>query len=443
MRKWISFSPGYQSGRFEQKLYQMVNDFKHAVVLTDQYPFYSGHAHQYHEFSVLAGFGALNVWDEDINQLESEAYRLNDWLLGYFSYDLKNEFESGLSSSNWDFAGFQNFGFFQPRFMIRRTGESWHLGYESDCDTQQDALSFVEKIRGYSVHENYDLPSITFQSNVSREEYLQTVEKLKHHIRKGDIYEINYCIDFFCERVAIDPARVFSELMKIAPMPFSTLLRHNESFLMSASPERYLRKRGARVLSQPMKGTAKRNPSKSEDYKVMKQLAESDKERAENIMIADLVRNDLARVAARGTVKVDDLCSVFPFPGVYQMISTVSAQMHPDAHWVDPIKYSFPMGSMTGAPKISAMELIEKYEKSARGLYSGAVGYITPELDFDFNVVIRSFLYNQASQYLSYSVGSAITDVCNASMEYEECLLKAENLRNVFNKKTQYGSFAG
>lgn len=443
MRKWFSFSPGYHSGRFEQKIYQMVNDFKHAVVLTDQYPFYNGHAHQYHEFSLLAGFGALNVWDKDIWQFESEAYALRDWLLGYFSYDLKNEFETGLVSSNSDLTGFQNFGFFQPRFLIRKTGENWHLGYDNNSDTQEEALKFIDEIRNCSVHENYDLPSIAFQSNVSREEYLHTVEKLRHHIRKGDIYEINYCIDFFCERIAIDPARVFVELMKIAPMPFSALLRHNESFLMSASPERYLRKRGARVLSQPMKGTAKRDPSNPEDYQVMKQLAESDKERAENIMIADLVRNDLSRVAARGTVQVDDLCSVFPFPGVYQMISTISAQMHTDAHWLDPVRYSFPMGSMTGAPKISAMHLIEKYEKSARGLYSGSVGYITPELDFDFNVVIRSFLYNQASQYLSYSVGSAITDICNASLEYEECLLKAENLRNVFNKKTQYGSFTG
>lgn len=443
MRKWLSFSPGYHSGRFEQKLYQRVNNFRHAVVLTDQYPFYNGHAYQYHEFSVLAGFGALEIWDENIRQLESDACRLKDWLLGYFSYDLKNEFEPMLEPGNADPIGFSKFGFFRPRFMIRKTGDNWYLGYESDYNTRDEAQTFVDEIRNQPVFDHFDLPSLTFQSNVSRKEYLQNVEKLKHHIRKGDIYEINYCIDFFCEKVAIDPARVFEELMKTAPMPFSTLLRHNESFLMSASPERYLRKRGARVISQPMKGTAKRDPSRLDDYHVMKNLAESDKERAENIMIADLVRNDLSRTAARGTVQVDDLCSVFPFPGVYQMISTISAQMHTDAHWLDPVRYSFPMGSMTGAPKISAMELIGKYEKSARGLYSGAVGYITPELDYDFNVVIRSFLYNQASQYLSYSVGSAITDICNASLEYEECLLKAEKLRSVFYKNMQYGSFAG
>ena len=443
MRKWFSFSPGYHSGRFEQKLYQMVNDFQHAVVLTDQYPFYNGHAHQYHEFNVLAGFGALAVWDKDIIQFENDAASLKDWFLGYFSYDLKNEFEPLLSSKNPNMSGFQGFGFFRPRFMVRRIEDNWHFGYETDYNTLQEAQNFLDEIRAQAVHENYDLPPLTFQSNVSRDEYLQTVEKLKKHIRKGDVYEINYCIDFFCENVALDPARVFSELMKVAPMPFSALLRHDDSFLMSASPERYLRKRGARVISQPMKGTAKRNAVRQEDIQIMKNLAGSDKERAENIMIADLVRNDLSRVAARGTVHVDDLCSVFPFPGVFQMISTISAQLHADAHWLDAIKNSFPMGSMTGAPKISAMALIERYEKSARGVYSGAVGYITPELDFDFSVVIRSFLYNQASHYLGYSVGSAITDVCNASQEYDECLLKAENLRNVFNKKSQYGSFTG
>ncbi len=212
---------------------------------------------------------------------------------------------------------------------------------------------------------------------------------------------------------------------------------------MGASPERYLRKRGARILSQPMKGTARKNSEAYDDYKVMKSLAESDKERAENIMIADLVRNDLARVAARGTVKVDDLCSVFPYPGVYQMVSTISAQIHGDDSWLDPVRCSFPMGSMTGAPKIRAMELIEKYEKTSRSLYSGAVGYVTPELDYDFNVVIRSFLYNQNSGYLSYTVGSAITDVCCPSDEYSECLLKAERLRSVFNKSVEYDSFTG
>lgn len=443
MRKWFSFSPREYSGKFEQKLYRMVHEFEYAVVLTDKYLFYNGHVQQYHEFDLLAGFDALEVFEEDFNKMGRAASSLNDWLLGYFSYDLKDEFEAFLSSGNYDPVGFKKFSFFQPRFMIRKSNDSWQVGFQTDKDSEHEAELFVEQIRAIVIKEKPEMPGFSFQPNVSRAEYLRNVNALKQHIRKGDIYEINYCIDFFAEIENLDPADVFSGLIDIAPMPFSAFLRHKDSFLMGASPERYLRKRGARILSQPMKGTARKTSETHDDYKVMKSLAESDKERAENIMIADLVRNDLARVAARGTVKVDDLCSVFPYPGVYQMVSTISAQMHGDSSWLDPVRCSFPMGSMTGAPKIRAMELIEKYEKTSRSLYSGAVGYVTPELDYDFNVVIRSFLYNQDSGYLSYTVGSAITDVCNPLDEYNECFLKAEKLRSVFNKSIEYDSFTG
>ncbi|MGM0375600.1 MAG: chorismate-binding protein [Bacteroidota bacterium] len=443
MRKWFSFSIGGSARAFEQKLYQLVHDFEHAVVLTDKYPFYNGHAHQYKEFDLMAGFDALDVFTDDIRELESAANRLNDWLLGYFSYDLKNELESALTTENRGPIGFQKLRFFRPRYLIKKSGENWHLGYDTRHDTPRSCNNFLDNLKA-GTNPDSELPDIEFEAGVTREYYLNTVEKLKNHIRRGDIYEINYCIDFFAENVSLNPSFVFDSLLELAPMPFGALVRDHDSFLMGASPERYLRKRGARIISQPMKGTARRNPESFDDLQVMKGLAESDKERAENIMIADLVRNDLSRMAARGTVKVDDLCSVFSYPGVYQMITTISAQMHSDARWLDPVRSSFPMGSMTGAPKFSAMKLIDRYERMARELYSGSVGYITPEMDFDFNVVIRSFLYNQHSGYLSYTVGSAITDACDASSEYDECLLKANALRGVFNKnKVKYGSVAG
>ncbi|MFO8001531.1 MAG: anthranilate synthase component I family protein [Marinilabilia sp.] len=443
MRKWFSFSTGGNAIGFEQRLYQLVNEFEHAVVLTDKYPFYNGHAHQYREFDILAGFGALDVFTNDLRGMESVANELNDWLLGYFSYDLKNDIEPGLNSKNKELIGFQHLRFFRPRYILRKSGENWHLGYDTRHDTPRSCNSFLSDLRNLYVPRQ-ELPDLDFKPGVTRRNYRETVEKLKDHIRRGDIYEVNYCMDYYAREVFVNPALVFEELLDVAPMPFSALVRDKDAFLMGASPERYLRKRGARIISQPMKGTVKRNSDSGEDFRLMKQLAESDKERAENIMIADLVRNDLSRTAARGTVKVDDLCSVFPYPGVYQMISTISAQMHSDARWLDPVRSSFPMGSMTGAPKYSAMQLIDRYEKTARGLYSGSVGYVTPEMDFDFNVVIRSFLYNQRSGYLSYTVGSAITDACDPSAEYDECILKAQALRSVFNKKgVKYGSFAG
>jgi para-aminobenzoate synthetase component 1 len=435
MRKWFSFSTGGSVLVFEQKLYRLVNEYQHAIVLTDKYPFYNGHAQQYHEFDILAGFDALEVFCDDLQALEYAGHRLNVWWLGYFSYDLKNDLEPLLSSRNPDFVGFNKVGFFQPRYMIKKSGDNWYLGYNTNADSLTSAKDFLNSLKKWTLSSEY-LPHFDFETNVSRHEYVNVVKKLKDYIRRGDIYEINYCIDFFSKKTAINPAHVFEELLNLSPMPFGALLRDNDSFLMGASPERYLRKRGVRILSQPMKGTARRGgDSNTENLKIIKELAESGKERAENIMIADLVRNDLSRFAARGTVKVDDLCTVFSYPKVYQMVTTVSAQMHSDASWIDPVRCSFPMGSMTGAPKISAMQLIDRYEKTARGLYSGAVGYISPELDFDFNVVIRSFLFNKKSEYLSYTVGSAITEACNASDEYDECLIKADALRNVFLQK--------
>ncbi len=154
------------------------------------------------------------------------------------------------------------------------------------------------------------------------------------------------------------------------------------------------------------------------------------KEIAENIMIVDLVRNDLSTVAAKGTVKVDELCKVYSFKQVHQLISTISCSVK-NVHPVDIIKKTFPMGSMTGAPKIAAMKIIEDLEETKRSLYSGAVGYITPNNNFDFNVIIRSILYNEDKQYVSYSVGGAITSKSTAEEEYDECLLKAKAMKQV------------
>jgi para-aminobenzoate synthetase component 1 len=148
-------------------------------------------------------------------------------------------------------------------------------------------------------------------------------------------------------------------------------------------------------------------------------------------MITDLVRNDLSRTAQKGTVKVQELCGVYSFKQVHQMISTITSKLNYKYTLIDVLKLTFPMGSMTGAPKISAMKIIEELEATKRGLYSGAIGYFSPDGDFDFNVVIRSILYNQEKKYVSFSVGSAITAMSNPESEYEECLLKAKAMHEV------------
>lgn len=219
-------------------------------------------------------------------------------------------------------------------------------------------------------------------------------------------------------------------------MPFQNhhlrrFLKLNDKYLMSASPERYIKKEGTKIISQPIKGTAKREDDFILDSILKNNLVTDQKERSENVMIVDLVRNDLSQTATKGSVKVEELCKIYTFDQVHQMISTVTSQVAENTHPIDIIKSTFPMGSMTGAPKISAMKIIETLEETKRGLYSGAVGYISPSGDFDFNVVIRSILYNASNKYVSYSVGGAITAKSDPLNEYEECLLKAKAMRTV------------
>ncbi|MBK5269686.1 MAG: anthranilate synthase component I family protein, partial [Bacteroidia bacterium] len=270
------------------------------------------------------------------------------------------------------------------------------------------------------------------QNRISKEKYISVVRQLKQHILRGDCYEINYCQEFFAEHSVIDPVAVYKKLSAVSPNPFSALYKMNDQWLICASPERFLKKRGNEILSQPIKGTSKRNVTDADDDKGNKdELLHSAKDRSENVMIVDLVRNDLAKVCEEGTVKVDELFGIYSFPQLHQMISTVSGELKENVAFSDIIRATFPMGSMTGAPKKRVMEMIEKYETTKRGIFSGAVGYISPDGDFDFNVVIRSIMYNAASGYLSYQAGSAITFNSDPEKEWEECILKAEAMKKV------------
>jgi para-aminobenzoate synthetase component 1 len=381
----------------------------------------------------VAGFEAVECFNESFELLSEKTKGVNDWLLGYFSYDLKNEFEH-LSSKNPDLVGFPLLCFFVPRYVVVKEDEKWRVEYLDGLDSESSIRQWLNQIENAetAVHEvshNYH-----FSARTSKEEYIRNVKSIQQHIIRGDIYEMNYCVEFYGERTEIDPVSVYSKLIEVSPVPFASLLRFGELYLLSASPERYLRKSGSLLFSQPIKGTSPRKQNKAEDELSRDALANSVKEQSENVMITDLVRNDLSRVAQRGSVKVDELCAIYPFRQVFQMISTISAQMEPQNSWLDAIRATFPMGSMTGAPKVKAMELIDEFETTRRGIYSGAVGYVTPDGDFDFNVVIRSVAFNQSTGYLSFMVGSAITSLSEAEAEYDECLLKASAIRQVLGK---------
>jgi para-aminobenzoate synthetase component 1 len=274
--------------------------------------------------------------------------------------------------------------------------------------------------------------SIQIQQRIPKKIYLEKISKMLEYINNGDIYEANFCMEFFA-KCKINPIDKFQKLNAISKPPFAVFFKNNKHFLLSASPERYLKRDGELIVSQPIKGTSKRFSNSIEDEISKENLSLDPKERSENIMITDLVRNDLSRTAQKGTVKVEELCGIYSFLQVHHMISTITSKIDSQFSSVDLLKTTFPMGSMTGAPKISAMKIIEELEETKRGIYSGAVGYFKPNGDFDFNVVIRSILYNQEKEYVSFSVGSAITSQSIPEKEYEECMLKANAMLNVLN----------
>ena len=269
---------------------------------------------------------------------------------------------------------------------------------------------------------------------IHKDAYFEKVDRLLHHIYRGDIYEANFCQEFYTEETTLDPWVTYGKLNEISEPPFAAFMRLGEKYLMCASPERYLKRMGNTIISQPIKGTAPRGETPEEDEVLKRMLSQDEKERTENIMITDLVRNDLSKSALKGSVEVKELCQVYSYKQVHQMISTVIAEVPKDKSSLELVLETFPMGSMTGAPKISAMKIIESLEETKRGLYSGCVGYFAPNGDFDFNVVIRSILYNAEKKYVSYSVGSAITSKSDIEKEYQECLLKAKAMRSVLEQ---------
>lgn len=364
---------------------------------------------------------------EDLKQYQQNT---KDWLFGYLSYDLKNDIEQ-LQSHNYDGLEFADLFFFQPKKLFLLKGNQLEIQYLNMCDdeVEEDFEEIVESRKS-----KVEIEEIaTIQQRIPKANYLEKVSKILEHIHRGDIYEANFCMEFFAENATIDPIEKFLKLNEISQPPFAVLFKNNKHFLLSATPERYLRKKGERIISQPIKGTAKRFLDPIEDEQSKMQLALDPKERAENIMITDLVRNDLSRTAQKGSVEVQELCKIYSFLQVHQMISTVTSKLDLKYSVVDILKTTFPMGSMTGAPKISVMKIIEQLEETKRGLYSGALGYFKPNGDFDFNVVIRSILYNQEKKYVSFSVGSAITSQSIPEKEYEECLLKAKAMREVLS----------
>lgn len=388
------------------------------------------HSHATYD-AVLAVDAFTGIQTDALNGFEKlKDYQevTKDWIFGYLSYDLKNDIEP-LSSENFDGLNFPDLYFFQPKKLFLFKDKSVTIKYlNCICDEVESDLvtiSSFSKTAELKVSNN-----IKIESRVSKASYIEKVTAMLSHIKRGDIYEANFCQEFYAI-AQLNPLETYFSLNSISQTPFATFLKNGNQFLLSSSPERFIKKEGSVITSQPIKGTTRRSDNSNEDEDLKFALKNDQKERSENIMIVDLVRNDLSKIAKKGTVKVTELCEIHSFKQVHHMISTVEAEVLPTVSAVGIIAAAFPMGSMTGAPKISAMTIIEELEETKRGVYSGAVGYFSPQGDFDFNVVIRSILYNASNSYVSFSVGSAITSKSTPEKEYEECLVKAKAMRSV------------
>lgn len=389
----------------------------------DFFAFTNGNNHHYPEGPFSTHFYAGNkqlaepeIWNESSNFKK----------VGIIGYDFKNRLEK-LKSQNPTFLELPEICFFTPTFCLEFLEEK----VVSDVELTEE---FWKEIKGTNLPSK-STTSCSVVPQITKAEYLQTVKTIQNHIIEGNTYESNFCQAYAGSFESWDPIAAYLKLNKLSPMPFSALFKAKTQWLISASPERYLKKTGNKIIAQPIKGTIKRGESNAEDALNKETLAKSEKEQAENLMITDLMRNDLSQVSKTGSVKVTELFGIYPFPKVFQMISTIASELKEEATFSEIIQASFPMGSMTGAPKIRTMEIIEDLESFKRGWFSGAFGVMEENGDFDFSVVIRSIIADLEVKKLYFGVGSAITFDANAEQEYDECSLKAKAILEVLSGK--------
>lgn len=379
----------------------------------------------HHTYDCLVAAGAMRSVDGNTHSFEEIDAFCNQqvWKFAHLAYRLKNKLYPLKSTP--DFIGFSDLFLYIPAHVLYIIDDRLFI----ESDEPERIFNAIMDVDDQMANA---LSPISIHGRLSKEAYIDKIRQLQHHIQRGDCYEINFCQEFYAENAFIEPVTLFKQLLAISPNPFAALYRNNDQYLLCASPERFIKRTGNEIISQPIKGTIKRDLANPEHDKELKhQLRESEKDKSENVMVVDLVRNDMSRICERNSVMVEELFGIYAFPQVYQMISTVKGSIRPDTSFIDILKALFPMGSMTGAPKYRVLELIDQYEESSRGLFSGSVGYIDPKGNLDFNVVIRSILYNAATKYLSYQAGSGITIYSDPVSEWEECLLKAKAIKQV------------
>ncbi len=420
--KDIPFSKSYQvddPAKLKSKMLNWLKRFSIFCLLDN-------HDHPFlpHRYDLVAGAGSLSMiraGEDDFDKIDT-FLKPGQWTFGHVSYELGAEW-NGINRSKKDPSGFPLFFFFVPEhILVLKKNLLTILSVDPDRIFSEIGSS-LELADGN--------PPVSLSPRFSREAYMEKIRLLQAHIQRGDCYEINFCQEFFATNASVDPYQLYSELSAQSPNPFGGFYRVHESYLACASPERFLYREGDHIYCQPMKGTAGRAADPAADMRSKEELYTSAKDRSENVMVVDLVRNDLSKFCKDASVEVEELYGIYSFPNVHQMVSTVKGRLGTNVYFSHIIRSTFPMGSMTGAPKKRVMELIQEYEPAARGIFSGTLGYVDPSGNFDLNVVIRSIMYNSETGYLSYQVGSGITIYSDAGKEWEECLLKGRVIKKV------------
>jgi para-aminobenzoate synthetase component 1 len=266
---------------------------------------------------------------------------------------------------------------------------------------------------------------VLLKSNFTREEYIKAVDRVREYIAAGDVFQVNLSQRFEAD-LKIPPYELYKRLRMVNPAPFASYLNFQGVTIVSASPERFLKVQGDLVETRPIKGTRPRGKDPVEDERLAQELTHSTKDRAENVMIVDLERNDLGRVCRYGTVKVAELAILETFPTVFHLTSTVVGRLRRGKSNIDLLKATFPGGSIIGAPKVRAMEIIDELEPTKRSVYTGSIGYLSFNADMDINIVIRTFLIKEGKAY--FQVGGGIIYDSDSKAEYMETLDKAKAL---------------
>ncbi|MBS3915366.1 MAG: anthranilate synthase component I family protein [Bacteroidetes bacterium] len=389
-------------------LLEFAKSQSHACILLS-----NGFEDKYGKYEIAAGFGAKTI----TNSLEELTW--DHSMFGFLSYDLKNHFEN-LKSENNSWIEVPEVMFFEPELHCykARSGEVF--------------TNFVLPELPHDYFDNLRKPKSPEWIFSDRQDYLNSISDIRNDIENGTYYELNFCTEWKAGNASeFDPYMAFYYLNTLAPAPFSAFIKWDDNYLLCSSPERFLLANNDQIISQPIKGTRRRQSNPHMDAEAKTELMTSEKDRAENVMITDLVRNDISHFCIPGTVEVEELCGVHSFSHVHQMISTITGKMRPETSVQDIISSMFPMGSMTGAPKVKVMEYIEKYEDFKRGLYSGSVGYLE-DGRMDLNVVIRSLQFNNRNKRIAYHTGGAITYDSIGELEFQECLDKASGMMAIF-----------